>query len=112
MTVHLNSQADLEDAIRALVKQDKRLKPILDVTGMPASRVEVQVEGVIPEIGKNEDEGVFLSGVPPEGLRAWPAKTTTDDQGQILLNGIGRDFSVHMNIRDSRFARQHPRTLP
>src|SRR5262249_9648767 len=38
MTVHLNSQADLEDAIRALVKQDKRLKPILDITGMPALR--------------------------------------------------------------------------
>ena len=38
MTVHLNSQADLEDAIRALVKQDARLKPILDITGMPALR--------------------------------------------------------------------------
>jgi len=38
MTVHLNSQADLEDAIRVLVRQDKRLKPILDVTGMPALR--------------------------------------------------------------------------
>jgi DNA-3-methyladenine glycosylase II len=38
MTVHLNSQADLEDAIRVLVKQDRRLKPILDVTGMPALR--------------------------------------------------------------------------
>src|ERR1700742_2891989 len=38
MTVHLNSQSDLEDAIRVLVKQDKRLKPILDVTGMPALR--------------------------------------------------------------------------
>ena len=38
MTVHLDSQSDLEDAIRVLVKQDKRLKPILDVTGMPALR--------------------------------------------------------------------------
>ena len=38
MTIHLNTQADLEDAIRALVKQDTRLKPILDVTGMPALR--------------------------------------------------------------------------
>ena len=38
MTIHLNSQADLEDAIRTLVKQDPRLKPILDVTGMPALR--------------------------------------------------------------------------
>src|SRR6202023_2543372 len=38
MTIHLNTQDDLEDAIRALVKQDTRLKPILDLTGMPALR--------------------------------------------------------------------------
>src|SRR5438874_5875194 len=38
MTIHLNSQADLDDAIAALVKQDKRLKPILELTGMPALR--------------------------------------------------------------------------
>ncbi len=38
MTIHLNCQADLEDAIRALVKQDPRLAPILEITGMPALR--------------------------------------------------------------------------
>src|SRR5947208_2869809 len=38
MTLHLNSQADLEDAIGALVRQDRRLKPILELTGMPALR--------------------------------------------------------------------------
>ena len=38
MTVHLNSQSDLEDAVHALVKQDTRLKPILELTGMPALR--------------------------------------------------------------------------
>jgi DNA-3-methyladenine glycosylase II len=38
MTVHLNTQAELEDAIRVLVKQDKRLRPILEITGMPALR--------------------------------------------------------------------------
>ena len=38
MTIHLNTQADLEDAIIALVKQDPRLKPILELTGMPALR--------------------------------------------------------------------------
>ena len=30
MTIHLDSQADLEDAITALVKLDPRLKPVLD----------------------------------------------------------------------------------
>src|ERR1700756_2458592 len=38
MTIHLHTQADLEDAIERLVKQDPRLKPILDVTGMPSLR--------------------------------------------------------------------------
>jgi DNA-3-methyladenine glycosylase II len=38
MPVHLNTQVDLEDAILALVKQDVRLKPLLELTGMPALR--------------------------------------------------------------------------
>ena len=38
MTLHLNSQADLEDAIRALLKQDPRLQPIFELAGMPALR--------------------------------------------------------------------------
>ena len=38
MTIHLNSQSDLEDAVIALVKQDPRLGPILELTGMPALR--------------------------------------------------------------------------
>jgi DNA-3-methyladenine glycosylase II len=38
MTIHLNSQADLDDAVHALVKQDPRLRPILERTGMPALR--------------------------------------------------------------------------
>ena len=38
MTLHLNTQADLEQAIHVLVKQDPRLKPIFEVAGMPALR--------------------------------------------------------------------------
>src|SRR5690349_25090550 len=38
MTIHLNSQSDLEDAVRALLEQDVRLKPIFELTGMPALR--------------------------------------------------------------------------
>jgi DNA-3-methyladenine glycosylase II len=38
MTLHLNSQADLEAAVTVLVKQDPRLKPILKLAGMPALR--------------------------------------------------------------------------
>src|SRR6478736_3699329 len=38
MTVHLETQSDLEDAIRKLVKGDPRLKPVLEIAGMPALR--------------------------------------------------------------------------
>ena len=38
MTVHLDTQADLDDAIHVLVRQDRRLKPIFELTGMPALR--------------------------------------------------------------------------
>src|SRR2546429_5421003 len=38
MTIHLSSQSDLEDAVHTLVKQDVRLKPIFELTGMPAIR--------------------------------------------------------------------------
>ena len=38
MTIHLNTQADLEEAIHVLAKQDPRLRPILELTGMPALR--------------------------------------------------------------------------
>jgi DNA-3-methyladenine glycosylase II len=38
MIIHLQTQADLEDAMHALVNQDQRLKPILEIAGMPALR--------------------------------------------------------------------------
>src|ERR1700679_4044071 len=38
MLIHLNTQADLEDAMHALVKQDPRLQPVFELTGMPALR--------------------------------------------------------------------------
>ena len=38
MPLHLNTQADLEEAIHALVRQDPRLRPVFERTGMPALR--------------------------------------------------------------------------
>ncbi len=38
MPLHLHTQADLEAAIAVLVAQDKRLRPILELAGMPALR--------------------------------------------------------------------------
>src|SRR5262249_11607962 len=38
MTIHLNTQDDLEEAIAALVRLDPRLKPVLERAGMPSLR--------------------------------------------------------------------------
>jgi DNA-3-methyladenine glycosylase II len=38
MTIHLNTQAELESAVHALVERDVRLKPIFELTGMPSLR--------------------------------------------------------------------------
>lgn len=38
MTIHLNTQDDLDDAIRALVNLDPRLRPVVEIAGMPALR--------------------------------------------------------------------------
>jgi DNA-3-methyladenine glycosylase II len=38
MTLHLNSQSDLEAAIHALLKLDPRLQPVFAAAGMPALR--------------------------------------------------------------------------
>ncbi len=41
----------------------------------------------------------------PRGC-AWPRTTTTDDQGKLVLTGIGGDLEVSLTVRDLRFARQ------
>jgi DNA-3-methyladenine glycosylase II len=38
MTIHLDTQSALDASIRALIKQDPRLKPVLILTGMPTLR--------------------------------------------------------------------------
>ncbi len=38
MTIHLNTQSDLEEAIQALVKTDPRLRPVFEIAGMPKLR--------------------------------------------------------------------------
>ena len=38
MTIHLKTQADLDDALTALLKLDPRLVPIMELTGTPALR--------------------------------------------------------------------------
>src|SRR3954464_7450665 len=38
MTIHLETQSDLEEAVHSLVKRDPRLKPVLAIAGIPPLR--------------------------------------------------------------------------
>ena len=55
MHVRFESQSDLEDAMLLLVKQDPRLKPILELTGMPALR-QREALAVYDELARRHPE--------------------------------------------------------
>ena len=94
---------------------DIRLRPeqiihvrLLDVSGQPATSVEVHVQSIQGMTSKGTRDGIsyWPSSNPPEGLRTWPSTYKTDDQGRLVLSGIGRDLSVILTVRDRRFAQQ------
>jgi RNA polymerase sigma factor (sigma-70 family) len=92
---------------------DIRLQPeqvvrarLVDVTGSPARGVEVRISGVGRPIDRERFDGVSVGTDPPEGARTWPKPLQTDEQGRIVLAGIGRGVHVALNVRDLRYARQ------
>ena len=94
--------------------RDIRLRPeqvvrarLVDIGGRPAPGVELRISAMSRKTDdKGDGDGVSLSESPLAGLRAWPRPVTTDNQGRIVLSGIGRDLSVSLIVRDQRFARQ------
>ncbi|MBC7580808.1 MAG: DNA-3-methyladenine glycosylase 2 family protein [Tardiphaga sp.] len=110
MTVHLNSQADLDDAITALVKLDARLQPILEIAGMPALRRRAPGFGGLAQIIVGQQVSVAsasaiwgrVSGAfepfHPESLR----KARADRLGRLglsaakikTLKGVARELAA------------------
>jgi RNA polymerase sigma factor (sigma-70 family) len=92
---------------------DLRLQPeqvvrarLVDVSGMPAQGVEVQVQMIGKDSNKGSWDGVSLWPTPPAGLHAWPRPPKTDVSGMLTLLRVGRDLSVGFSVHDLRFARQ------
>lgn len=83
---------------------------VVDINGLPAAGVELQIGSV----GRLTDSGTF-DGVnmgsyrPADRLRVWPRPVITDNEGRFTLAAIGRQLSVNFYIRDSRFAPQRIR---
>jgi RNA polymerase sigma factor (sigma-70 family) len=102
----LNPDAQQPGAeIRLRPEQRVRVK-FVDVSGLPAAGVEVRVQNIGRETTSGTFDGVSLWPTPPEGLHAWPRTTTTDDQGKLVLTGVGEDLSVSLTVRSLRYARQ------
>ena len=84
----LNPDAEQPAAeIRLQPEQVVRVR-LVDLSGMPAVGVEVRAHRM------------------PSEVRAWPRPAKTDDQGRLLLSGIGRDAPISLLVRDPRYARQ------
>ena len=104
----LNADAlEPECEIRLRPEQVIRAR-LVDVNGMPAAGVLVRVQSMAGVTAKGTHDGVShrSNWNPPEGLRAWPGPVKTDDQGRLVLSGIGRDLQVVLTVHDLRFARQ------
>ena len=104
----LNPDASEPSAdVRLRPEQVIRLK-LLDVNGIPAAGVEVRVWRIgLPLNDRGEAIGVRLLESQPAGNRAWPRPATTDNQGKLVLSGIGRGLSVNLTVSDNRFAQQY-----
>ncbi len=84
----LNPDADQPAAeIRLQPEQVVRVR-LVELSGMPAVGVEVRAHRM------------------PSEVRAWPRPAKTDDQGRLLLSGIGRDAPISLLVRDPRYARE------
>jgi RNA polymerase sigma factor (sigma-70 family) len=80
---------------------------LVDLNGLPAAGVEVRIERIGRGTPAPGWDGVSLWPNPPNGLRAWPRPTTTDDRGKLVLTGIGSDLTVGLTVYDRRYARQY-----
>ena len=69
MTVRLETQSDLDDAVSALVKQDSRLKPILARTGHVLVDRKNPGPDIVQKMARLVREGSSLI-VFPEGTRS------------------------------------------
>jgi RNA polymerase sigma factor (sigma-70 family) len=82
---------------------------LVDLNGLPAVGIEVRTQRIGRPTATGMWDGVDLWPEPPAALRAWPRPTTSDDQGKLVLNGIGENLTVGLSVRDLRYARQYPR---
>src|SRR5262249_7292605 len=57
--------------------------------------------------GRTGPQGVTVRfHSPPGPLPAWPAPATTDGDGRFVLDGLGPELTVDVEVHDPRYATQ------
>lgn len=79
---------------------------LVDLTGGPARGVTVHVLGTGRADEDGKWHGIWFGAGAPGGLHTWPKPARSDDQGRIVLPGIGRGHSISLQVRDVPYARQ------
>src|SRR5262245_16976528 len=119
-----NPKADV--VIRLQPQQVHRLR-LIDLQGQPAAGVKVYVARLGKATWRWKLDGHEFNGydggdatglswlrtftqpeprAKAEPLPAWPVPVTTDKDGRLTLQGVGRDQGIGLLVRDDRFALQ------
>jgi RNA polymerase sigma factor (sigma-70 family) len=83
---------------------------LFDLQGQPAKGVKVHVYWLYQRLPNQLFHGILFRN-PPEGLAPWPPAATSDGQGRFVVRGLGPDWSMKLQARDSRFAVQELESL-
>jgi RNA polymerase sigma factor (sigma-70 family) len=94
-----------EAVIRLLPEQVIHVR-IIDLQGQPAAGVKLHVAKVMP---KDPRAGELSFAKSTKGVPVIPGTFTSNDQGRVTVRGIGRGYTVVLDVRDDRFAPQELR---
>ncbi len=89
--------------IRLRLEQVIRGK-LIDMNGAPAGGVEIRVNSITRHDAEGRQD--WAGPLPPADVLNWPRAVTTDESGHFMLANIGRDMTVYLAVRDTRFAVQ------
>jgi hypothetical protein len=76
---------------------------LITLQSQPAVRVTLNVIFIGKMVGGGTN-GLHYDAA--KRLPLWPGPISTDDQGRFVVNGVGKDSGIELQVRDDRFARQ------
>jgi hypothetical protein len=100
--VQLSADAEQQERVIKLPREEMLRGRLLDLQGRPAAGVAVYVAA----LGQTEAGPEIWSWDPPKRLPLWPEPVTTDAQGRFVFHGLSGKLGTAFEIRDDHYARQ------